>query len=94
MNLSEPNSFDELVLLINNLTDEKSKRILLSKAADVYGYGGRAHVLALTGMSYPMVSPSRLRASATVSDGIMLLSVISTPRSSLIFFSLYCTVLE
>lgn len=53
MNLLETNSFDELVLLINNLTDEKSKRILLSKAADVYGYGGRAHVLALTGMSYP-----------------------------------------
>ncbi len=53
MNLVDVNPFDELVLLINNLSDEKSKRILLSKAADVYGYGGKAHIVALTGTSYP-----------------------------------------
>ena len=53
MNLVDVAPFDELVLLINNLLDEKSKRILLSKAADVYGYGGKAHIIALTGTSYP-----------------------------------------
>ena len=31
MNLVDVNPFDELVVLINNLSDEKSKRILLSK---------------------------------------------------------------
>ena len=48
MNIVNVAPFDELVLLINNLSDEKSKRILLSKAADVYGYGGKAHIVALT----------------------------------------------
>ena len=49
MNLVDVNPFDELVVLINNLSDEKSKRILLSKAAEVYGYGGKAHIVTLTG---------------------------------------------
>ena len=53
MNIVDVNPFDELVLLINNLSDEKSKRILLSKAAEVYGYGGKAHIVALTGTTYP-----------------------------------------
>ena len=53
MNIVNVAPFDELVLLINNLSDEKSKRILLSKAADVYGYGGKAHIVALTGTTYP-----------------------------------------
>ena len=53
MNLVDVNPFDELVLLINNLSDEKSRRILLSKAADVYGYGGKAHIVSLTGITYP-----------------------------------------
>ena len=53
MNLVNVNPFDELVLLINNLSDEKSKRILLSKAAEVYGYGGKAHIISLTGTTYP-----------------------------------------
>jgi len=45
--------FDELVSLINSLSDENSKRILLSKAADVYGNGGKAHIVKLTGITYP-----------------------------------------
>ena len=53
MNLVDVNPFDELVVLINNLSDEKSKRILLSKAAEVYGYGGKAHIVTLTGTTYP-----------------------------------------
>ena len=53
MNLIDVNPFDELVLLINSLADEKCKRILLSKAAEVYGYGGKAHIVALTGTTYP-----------------------------------------
>ena len=53
MNLVDVSPFDELVLLINNLSDEKAKRILLSKAADVYGYGGKAHIVSLTGTTYP-----------------------------------------
>lgn len=53
MNIINVAPFDELILLINNLLDEKSKRILLSKAADVYGSGGKAHVVALTGVTYP-----------------------------------------
>ena len=53
MNIVDVIPFDELVLLINNLSDEKSKRILLGKAAEVYGYGGKAHIVALTGTTYP-----------------------------------------
>ncbi len=56
MNLADVSSFDELVLLITKLSDEKSKRILLGKAAEVYGYGGKAHIIALTGTSYPTLS--------------------------------------
>ena len=53
MNIINVAPFDELVSLINNLSDEKSKRILLSKAADVYGNGGKAHIVKLTGITYP-----------------------------------------
>ena len=53
MNIINVTPFDELVLLINNLSDEKSKRILLSKAADLYGNGGKAHIVDLTGITYP-----------------------------------------
>ena len=45
MNIIDEVPFDELVSLINSLSDEKSKRILLSKAADVYGNGGKATLL-------------------------------------------------
>ena len=53
MNIIDVVPFDELVSLINSLSDEKSKRILLSKAADVYGNGGKAHIIELTGITYP-----------------------------------------
>ena len=56
MNLVDVKQFDELVLLIDSLLDEKSKRILLSKAAEVYGYGGKAHIVALTETSNPTLS--------------------------------------
>lgn len=52
-------AFDELILLINNLSDEKTKRILLGKASDVYGHGGKAHIMALTGITYPTLSSGR-----------------------------------
>lgn len=60
MNIINVASFDELVSLINKLSDEKSKRILLSKAADVYGSGGKAHIVELTGISYPTLLLERL----------------------------------
>ena len=60
MNLVDVNPFDELVVLINNLSDEKSKRILLSKAAQVYGYGGKAHIIALTGITYPTLNAGEI----------------------------------
>ncbi len=53
MNIIDEVPFDELVSLINSLSDEKSKRILLSKAADVYGKGGKANIIELTGITYP-----------------------------------------
>ena len=56
MNIINVDSFDELVSLINKLSDEKSRRILLSKAADVYGNGGKSHIVELTGISYPTLT--------------------------------------
>ena len=53
MTIVNLNTFDELVLLISRLSDEKSKRILLSKAADVYGRGGKTRIHALTGTTIP-----------------------------------------
>ena len=53
MNIINVAPFDELVSLINSISDEKSKRILLSKAADVYGKGGKTHIVELTGITYP-----------------------------------------
>ena len=60
MNIVDVNSFDELVLLIDHLSDEKSKRILLSKAAEVYGYGGKVHIVALTGTTYPTPNAGKI----------------------------------
>jgi len=45
MNIINASLFDELVSLISSLSDEKSKRILLSKDADVYGNSGKAPLL-------------------------------------------------
>ena len=53
MKIKNVAALDELVWLINTLSDEKSKRILLSKVADVYGKGGKAHIVELTGITYP-----------------------------------------
>ena len=55
MNLVDVNPFDELVI-----SDEKNKRILLSKAAEVYGYGGKAHIVALTGTTYPTLNAGKI----------------------------------
>ncbi|MBQ9438805.1 MAG: hypothetical protein IJU50_10800 [Lachnospiraceae bacterium] len=60
MNLADACLFDELVLLINSLSDGKSKRILLGKAADAYGQGGIARIVALAGTPYPCLLPARL----------------------------------
>lgn len=59
MNITNIDSFDELVLLINDLLDEKKKRILLSKAADLYGKGGKAHIVELTGITYPTLTAGK-----------------------------------
>ena len=63
MNLVDVSHFDELVLLINNMSDEKCKRILLSKAAEVYGYGGKAHIIALTNTTYPTLNAGEVDAN-------------------------------
>lgn len=60
MNLIDVECFDELVILINSLSDEKSKRILLSKAAEVYGYGGKARIVSLTGITYPTLNAGKI----------------------------------
>ena len=73
MNLVDVRSLDELVLLINKLSDEKCKRILLSKAADVYGRGGKAHIIDLTGATYPTLLAGKadsVDASALASNRI------------------------
>ena len=71
MNIINVTSFDELVSLINNLSDEKSKRILLSKAADVYGNGGKAHIVELTGITYPTLIAGKADSEndAVISNG-------------------------
>ena len=53
MNIINVTPFDKLVSLINNLSNEKSKRILLSKAAEAYGNGRKDHIVGLTGATYP-----------------------------------------
>ncbi|MBR1444258.1 MAG: ISAzo13 family transposase, partial [Firmicutes bacterium] len=60
MNLIDVECFDELVILINSISDEKSKRILLSKAAEVYGYGGKAHIVSLTVTTYPTLNAGKI----------------------------------
>ena len=61
MNIINLAPFDELVLLINNLSDEKSKRILLSKAADVYGNGGKAHINYIIFNNFPYTRQNVIR---------------------------------
>lgn len=63
MNLVDVSHFDELVLLISNMSDEKCKRILLSKAAEVYGYVGKAHIIALTNTTYPTLNAGEVDAN-------------------------------
>ena len=63
-------TFDELILLIDELSDEKGKRILLSKAADLYGRGGKAHVAKITGITYPTL----IAGKADAQDKSVLLS--------------------
>lgn len=60
MNLIDVECLDELVILINSISNEKSKRILLSKAAEVYGYGGKAHIVSLTGTTYPTLNAGKI----------------------------------
>ena len=40
----EESSLDKVILLINNLSNEKLKRILLAAIADMIGYGGQSYV--------------------------------------------------
>lgn len=46
---------DELVLLINQMSNEKQKRILLTSAAKVYGHGGIGRIKELTGIAYSTI---------------------------------------
>lgn len=71
MNIINVTPFDELVSLINSLSDEKSKRIFLSKAADVYGVGGKAHIVELTGITYPTLIAGKVDSEndAVISNG-------------------------
>lgn len=60
---------EELITLINELSDEKSKRILLSKVAEVYGRGGKARVVEITGITY-----STLKAGKADSENDAVIS--------------------
>ena len=45
-------ALDDLVMLINNRSLEKDKRIFLAAAAKAYGHGGEKRVKDLTGMAF------------------------------------------
>ena len=55
---------DNLVLMINRSANEKERRVLLNRAAKVYGYGGLSRVRSLTKIAY-----STLKAGSDVDDG-------------------------
>ena len=50
---------DELVLLINKISNEKQKRLLLGKTAEVYGYGGLTRINNLIGISISALRKGR-----------------------------------
>ena len=52
-------ALDDLVLLINNRSFEKDKRILLAAAAKAYGHGGEKRVKDLTGMAFSTLRRGR-----------------------------------
>lgn len=61
---------DELVLLINQLSNEKQKRILLASAAKVYGHGGIGRIKELTGIAYSTIhrGSMELENGSTIAD--------------------------
>ena len=69
-------ALDDLVMLINNRSIEKDKRILLAAAAKAYGHGGEKRVKDLTGMAFSTLRRGRNDAEkelgrSTVGDHVI-----------------------
>ena len=69
-------ALDDLVMLINNRSLEKDKRILLAAAAKAYGHGGEKRVKDLTGMAFSTLRRGRNDAEkelgrSTVGDHVI-----------------------
>ena len=76
-------ALDDLVLLINNRSFEKDKRILLAAAAKAYGHGGEKRVKDLTGMAFSTLRRGRNDAEeelgqSTVGEPLIAIQIQST----------------
>lgn len=56
-------NLDELVLMAPTLLNEKQRRLVLGKIADVYGYGGMSRIQSLTGISLPTLRKGKAEAN-------------------------------
>ena len=77
-------ALDDLVLLINNRSLEKDKRILLAAAARAYGHGGEKRVKDLTGMAFSTLHRGKNDAKEELmrcADGATLME--TQPTSSM-----------
>ena len=72
MTLDE-SKFDDLILLINKIGNERERRLLLGCASKVCGFGGGSKIKKLTGMSLVTIATGRKEAeellSGTQNDG-------------------------
>ena len=72
MTLNE-SKFDDLILLINKIGNERERRLLLGCASKVCGFGGGSKIKKLTGMSLATIATGREEAedllSGTKNDG-------------------------
>ena len=62
-------ALDDLVMLINNRSLEKDKRILLAAAAKAYGHGGEKRVKDLTGMAFSTLRRGRNEPQCKIMGG-------------------------
>ena len=69
----DESKFDDLILLINKIGNERERRLLLGCASKVCGFGGGSKIKRLTGMSLVTIATGRKEAeellSGTQNDG-------------------------
>ena len=61
-------ALDDLVLLINNCSEEKDRRILLGAATKAYGRGGEQRVKGLTGVAFSTLHRGKSDAEEALKD--------------------------